>query len=194
MCIEGRINRPDLTNSNNQIIICKSHPLSKLLVKECQQKSFHIGRKHNLERVISILPQERLGINEKPFENAEIQFFGPILVKLSNKTQANPAKTKTLWCNFYMHGNTCCSFGNSRWPHKLLVYSVVTQFFLLIGRNVKELNAAVNEIDQEKVMTEIVKRGTYFSWKINPPSSPWMGRAWDLLIKSAKRSLKAIML
>ena len=126
MCIEGRINRPDLTNSNNQIIICKSHPLSKLLVKECQQKSFHIDREHNLERVISILPQERLGINEKPFENAEIQFFGPILVKLSNKTQANPAKTKTLWCNFYMHGNTCCSFGNSRWPHKLLVYSVVT--------------------------------------------------------------------
>ena len=66
--------------------------------------------------------------------------------------------------------------------------------FLLIGRNVKELNAAVNEIDQEKVMTEIVKRGTYFLWKFNPPSSPWMGRAWDLLIKSAKRSLKAIAL
>ena len=94
MCIEGRINRPDLPNSNNQIIICKSHPLSKLLVKECQQKSFHIGREHNLERVISILPQERLDINEKLFENAGIQFFGPILVKLSNKTQANPAKTK----------------------------------------------------------------------------------------------------
>ena len=32
LCVGGRINRPDLPNSNNQIIICKSHPIAKLLV------------------------------------------------------------------------------------------------------------------------------------------------------------------
>ena len=36
----------------------------------------------------------------------------------------------------------------------------------------KELKAAVNQIDQEKVITEIIKRGIHFSWKFNPPGSP----------------------
>ena len=58
----------------------------------------------------------------------------------------------------------------------------------------KELEAAINEIDKEKVMTEIIKKGIHFSWKFNPPSSPWMGGAWESLIKSVKRSLKAITL
>ena len=50
-----------------------------------------------------------------------------------------------------------------------------------IGRNFigteKELKTAVNTIDQEKVMTEIIKRVIFFLWKFNPPSSPWMGGA-----------------
>ena len=58
----------------------------------------------------------------------------------------------------------------------------------------KELKAAINEIDKEKVMTEIIKKGIHFSWKFNPPSTPWMGVAWESLIKSVKRSLKAITL
>ena len=43
-------------------------------------------------------------------------------------------------------------------------------------------------------MTEIIKRGVHFSWKVNPPTSPWMGGAWESLIKSVKRLLKAITL
>ena len=34
---------------------------------------------------MSDLPQDRLDINEKPFQNTGIDFFGPILVKLSKK-------------------------------------------------------------------------------------------------------------
>ena len=48
ICVGGRINRPDLPNSNNQIIICKSHPTAKLLVNECHEKNVHIGREHTL--------------------------------------------------------------------------------------------------------------------------------------------------
>ena len=46
MCVGGRINQPDLPNFNNQIIICKSHPIAKLLVKEYHE-NFHIAREHN---------------------------------------------------------------------------------------------------------------------------------------------------
>ena len=95
-------------------------PIAKLLVKECHEKNFHIGREHTLatirkkiwipdcrglirkvlhdclyckkERIkphvslMSDLPKDRLDINEKPFHNTGIDFFGPILVKLSKKT------------------------------------------------------------------------------------------------------------
>ena len=49
--VRGRINQPDLPNFNNQIIIWKSHPIAKLLVKECYKKDFHIGREHTLATI-----------------------------------------------------------------------------------------------------------------------------------------------
>ena len=45
----------------------------------------------------------------------------------------------------------------------------------LIGTE-KELKAAINKIDTEKVMIKIIKKGVHFSWKFKP-SSPWMRRA-----------------
>ena len=48
ICVRGRINRPDLLNSNNQIIICKSQPIANLLVKQCHKKNIHIRREHTL--------------------------------------------------------------------------------------------------------------------------------------------------
>ena len=122
------MNQPDLPNSNNQIIIHKFHPTTKLTVKEYHKKNFHISRKHTLATIrkkiwipacrrlirkvlhdcsyckkeqikphmplISDLPKDRLDINEKPFHNNVIDFFGPILVKLSKKKQTNQAKAK----------------------------------------------------------------------------------------------------
>ena len=124
----GRINHPHLPSSINRIIILKSHPIAKLLVKECHEKNFHIGREHTLATVrkkiwipacrglirkglhdclyckrelikphvplMSDLPQDRLEINEKPFQSTGIGFFGPILVKLSKKTRANQVNAK----------------------------------------------------------------------------------------------------
>ena len=43
---------------------------------------------------MSDLQQDRLDIHEKPFQNTGIEFFGPILVKLSKKTRTNQAKAK----------------------------------------------------------------------------------------------------
>ena len=128
---------------------------------------------------------------------SKIDFFGPILVKLSNKTRANKAKAKRYGVIF-----TCMT---TREVHLEIAGDLSSDSFILslcrfIARrgNVKsirsdngtnfigaekELKAAINEIDQEKVMNEIIKKGIYFSWKFNPPSSPWMGGAWESLIK-----------
>ena len=158
--------------------------------------------------LMSDLPQDRLDIHEKPFQNTGIDFFRPILVKLSKKTRANQAKAKRYGVIF-----TCMT---TRAVHLEIAGDVSSDSFILSLRcfiahrgNVKnirsdngtnfigaekELKAAINEIDKEKVMTEIIEKGIHFSWKFNPPSSPWMGGAWESLIKSVKRSLKAITL
>ena len=45
----------------------------------------------------------------------------------------------------------------------------------------KELKAAINKIDKEKVMTEIIKKVIHFLWGFNPPGGSWMGGAWESL-------------
>ena len=56
----------------------------------------------------------------------------------------------------------------------------------------KELQDAIAEINIPKVISELVKKHVNFIWTFNPPSSPWMGGACEALIKSVKRTLKAI--
>ena len=56
----------------------------------------------------------------------------------------------------------------------------------------KELKTAIKAIDKSKVLTEVAKRELEFEWKFNPPISPWMGGAWESLIKSVKKALKTI--
>ena len=219
ICVGGRINHPDLPSSNNQIIICKSYPIAKLLVKECPKKNFHISREHTLatvckkiwipacrglirkvlhdclyckkERIkphvplMSDLPQDRLDIHEKLFQNTGIDFFGPILVKLSKKTRANQANLSndSFILSLRRFIARCGNVKNIRSDNE-------TNFI----ETEKELKTAINETDKEKVMTEIINKGIHLSWKFNPPSNTWMGGAWESLIKSVKRSLKATTL
>ena len=55
--VGGRISWPGLPNSNNQIIICESHAIAKLFVKEKRnefsfhEKNFHISREHTLATI-----------------------------------------------------------------------------------------------------------------------------------------------
>ena len=142
------------------------------------------------------------------FKILELNFFYTNFSKAFKENMGKQDNGKTLWCNFYMHHNMHNSFGNSWWPLKRFVYSVATSFYSLRGnvKNIrsdnganfiaqkKELKAPINKTDKEKVMTEIIKKGIHFLGKFKPPSRLWMGGVWELLIKSVKRSIKAITL
>ena len=47
----------------------------------------------------------------------------------------------------------------------------------------KELQDAIAEINIPKVVSKLVNKHVNFIWTFNPPSSPWMGEAWEALIK-----------
>ena len=55
----------------------------------------------------------------------------------------------------------------------------------------RELREPLQKIDQKRVADELSARGV--QWICNPPAVPWFGGAWESLIKSTKRAMKAIM-
>ena len=152
------------------------------------------------------LPKERLNVYEKPFYNTGIDFFVPIIVKLSKKTRANQAKAKRYGVLF-----TCMA---TRAIHLEIAGDLTTDSFILALRrfiarreNVKHIRSdngtnfkgaqkklqdAIAEINIPKVVSELVKKHLNFIWTFNARSSPWMGGAWEALIKSVTRTLKAI--
>ena len=43
---------------------------------------------------MSRLPDERLSLGEKPFTKVSVDYFGPLMVKLSKRTSSNQATVK----------------------------------------------------------------------------------------------------
>ena len=49
ICVGGRANSEKIEYAcKNQVIINKSHPISKLIIKDCHEKGAYIGREHTL--------------------------------------------------------------------------------------------------------------------------------------------------
>ena len=119
-------------------------------------------------------------------------------MKLSKKTRANQAKAKRYGVIF-----TCIT---RRVIHLEIAGDLTTDSLILALRrfiarrgNVKhirsdngtnfkgvqeELKDAIAEINIPEVVSELVQKHVNFIWTFNPPSSPWMGGAWEALIKS----------
>ena len=145
---------------------------------------------------MSELPKERSDAYEKPFYNTGIDFFGPIIVKLSKKTRVNQAKAKRYGVIF-----TCLA---TRAIHIEIAGDLTTDSFILLlhrfiacrgkvkhirsdnGTNFKgaqkELQDAIAETNIPKGVSELVKKHVNFIYTFNPPSTrPWMRGAWEAL-------------
>ena len=59
-----------------------------------------------------------------------------------------------------------------------------------VGAN-REIKEAIEQIDKEKVGRELQERGC--KWVFHPPGASHMSGVWERLVKSVKRSLKAIL-
>ena len=61
---------------------------------------------------MSNLPNDRLSLGEKPFNKVGVDYFGPLLVKLSKQTQSNQATAKR-FSFFYVFDNSGCTLRDS---------------------------------------------------------------------------------
>lgn len=146
------------------------------------------------------LPEARLGIVMRCFAHCCVDYGGPFVTKLTRRVTA-----KRYLCLF-----TCAA---TRAVHLEIAYSLDTDSFLnafsrMIARRGKpeemindngsnftaadnELRQLVAELDQQKIQDKAANEG--INWKFNPPTGSHHGGVFEALIKSAKRSLKAIL-
>ena len=57
----------------------------------------------------------------------------------------------------------------------------------IVGAN-NELEKCLKELNQKTIKYELLTHN--IEWQFIPPGSPWMGGAWESLVKIAKRCLR----
>ena len=176
--------------------------LIKQVINSCPLCKFRSAKPQ--QPIMSNLPNDRLSVGEKPFSKVGVDYFGPLVVKLSNHTWSNQATAKrygvlfTCLATWAVHleiaGDTSTDsfilalrwFVSRRGPIDIIRSDNGTNF---IGAE-RELRIALKELDQILISSELNRY--HIEWKFNPPASPWMGGVWEILVKSVKRSLKVI--
>ena len=150
------------------------------------------------------LPPERLSYLQPSFSFTGVDYFGPVTVKRGCRTRSLSGHNKRYVCLF-----TCLTF---RAIHLELCEDMSTDSFIMamhrfisrrgyplkimtdngtniIGAN-NELKKCLKELNHKTIKNELLTNST--GWQFIPPGSPWMGGAWESLVKIAKRCLKTV--
>lgn len=144
------------------------------------------------------LPSDRLLVSPL-FTKAGVDYFGPLEVKCGKK------HLKRWICLF-----TCLV---TRGVHLEVAFSLETDSFIMclrrfiarrgnpqvlysdngtnfVGAN-RELKQCIENLNQDQINNELSQKG--IKWVFNPPASPHMGEVWERLVRSCKRTFKAVL-
>ena len=145
------------------------------------------------------LPASRTQLEEPPFTNTGVDFFGPLTIKQGRKHLKR-------WVSLF----TCMTI---RCVHLEVVESLETDDFLnalqrFISRRQKpkkmlsdcgtNFKGAANELKEELKKLNHNKIGDFctnkeMEWQFNPPSAPHMGGAWERLVRTVKTTMKFVL-
>ena len=145
------------------------------------------------------LPKCRMDLEQPPFTNTGVDFFGPLLIKQGRKRLKR-------WVSLF----TCMTV---RCIHLEVVESLETDDFLnalqrFISRRQKPKNmysdcgtnfkGATKELKEELKKLDQTKIGGFsqhkeIEWHFNPPSAPHMGGVWERLVRTVKTSMRFIL-
>jgi len=183
--------------------IVNGKSIIRKIIKECLYcKRRRINPKNQL---MSNLPYERTSSNQPPFTYTGVDYFGPITIKQSKRTRSTQGTDKRYGVVF-----TCLTF---RAVHLEIAGDLSTDCFIMalrrftsrrgnpvtiwsdngtnfVGAN-QELKVALKGLNQSTIVNQTVNNN--IRWKFIPPSSPWMGGAWESLVKVTKKALETIL-
>ncbi|XP_053691491.1 uncharacterized protein LOC128740006 [Sabethes cyaneus] len=144
------------------------------------------------------LAEARLAAFTRPFSFVRVDYFGPINVVVGRRVERRWGVLTTCLTVRAIHlevahslsADSCIialRYMMARRGVPIKIYSDRGTNFTAAS---KELKAALQEMDQEAVVREIVSPDT--EWVFLPPASPHMGGAWERLVQTVKRNLAAI--
>ena len=148
--------------------------------------------------VMADLPKARLGYQLPPFTNTGVDYFGPLYVRCRRSTVKRYGVLFTCLTVRAVHIEIA---------HSLETDTVIMALRRMMARRGKpahiwcdngtnlvgaerELRDAMGEWDQNRIENKLSQ--DKLQWHFNPPASPHFGGAWERLVRSTKRALKAI--
>ena len=152
-------------------------------------------------QIMAPLQNNRLALSIRAFERVAVDYGGPFITIQGRGKR----REKRYLCLF-----TCLA---TRAVHLEMAFALDTDSFLnafyrMVSRRGKpeevvsdnggnfvaadkELQELVRRLDQDRIVKSTANRG--IKWHFNPPLSPHFGGAHEIMIKAAKRALKAIL-
>ena len=144
------------------------------------------------------LPSERFDTT-RPFSSVGLDFLGPILVRKFRKTEKRYILLVTCLATRAIHLEVANSLDTdaflmalrrfiARRGRPTLIWSDNGTNFVGGERELREAIAAWN---QEQISDALSQKN--IQWKFNPPSASHMGGAWERLVASVKKALRAVL-
>ena len=150
---------------------------------------------------MSNLPEARLAINQPPFTNTGIFYFGHLTVKQGRRTRSTDGTSK----RYFTCLGTCA-------VHNELVGNLSTDTFILALRRFisrrghpknifsfnetnftgsqRELAKSLKSLDQDIIEVELTPQK--INWNFSPPVRSWMNGATEAIVKIGKKHLNTI--
>ena len=150
------------------------------------------------EQLVADLPKERLMFGDPPFSHVGVDHFGPLYVRQAR------SNVKRYGCLF-----SCLV---TRAVHIEVVRSLDTDGFINVLRRFinlrgnpttiysdngtnfageKEMRESLDDWNQKSIQEFLRQRNVI--WKFNPPSASHMGGAWERIIRSVRKILRALL-
>lgn len=141
------------------------------------------------------LPPARLAAFARPFSYVGIDYFGPLVVVVGRRSEKRWGVLITCLTVRAVHleiahsltADSCIMAIRNFMARRgvpIRIYSDRGTNFVAAS---KELEEALKELKQDRVMQEIVSEHT--EWIFLPPASPHMGGAWERLVQTVKANL-----
>ena len=186
-----------LAETRKAFWILGGRTLTKKIIRSC----FKCRRANAkpLRQVMGPLPKSRLIPYNPPFTYSGVDFFGPLQVKRGRGTAKRWGCIITCLTTRAVYLEVAPSletddfimvlrqFISRRGPPEEIRSDRGTNF---VGAD-RELRQAIRNWNENKIKRELQQRG--IKWIFNPPSAPHMSGAWERLIQTTKRHLRALI-
>ena len=184
-----------VARSRRKFWICKAHVIAKSVVRGCVLCKKLAHKAHST--IMASLPTERLQPHSPPFYHTAVDYFGPLVVKISrNKTAKYYGVIFTCMNCRAVHLEIATDASADEFVQVLRRFFAVRGFPSLImsdnGTQMVGAERALREIiknwNKEKISDFCANKGT--RWQFTTPLAPHQNGCAESLVKTCKKALK----